>query len=149
MARPALERFFGQVRVAPVLTAHPTEVRRKSTLDREREVARLLDERDRQDLTPEELEASDETLRRAVLTLWQTSILRRVKPTVADEVANGLAYYGYTFLSELPRFYATLEDQLAKADPDWAQVSICRPSCAWAAGSVAIATAIPLSPPRC
>jgi phosphoenolpyruvate carboxylase len=120
MARPALERFFGQVRVAPVLTAHPTEVRRKSTLDREREVARLLDERDRQQLTPEELEASDETLRRAVLTLWQTSILRRVKPTVADEVANGLAYYGYTFLSELPRFYAALEDQLAKADPAWA-----------------------------
>jgi len=120
MARPALERFFGQVRVAPVLTAHPTEVRRKSTLDREREVARLLDERDRQSLTPEELEASEETLRRAVLTLWQTSILRRVKPTVVDEVANGLAYYGYTFLSELPRFYAALEDQLAKSDPEWA-----------------------------
>ena len=124
MGRAALEKFFAQARVAPVLTAHPTEVRRKSTLDREREVARLLDERDRQLLTPEELAASEDTLRRAVLTLWQTSILRRVKPTVADEVANGLAYYGYTFLSELPRFYATLEDQLAAADPAWAQADL-------------------------
>ncbi|MEI9983683.1 MAG: phosphoenolpyruvate carboxylase [Aliidongia sp.] len=121
LAGPALKRFFGQIRVAPVLTAHPTEVRRKSTLDREREVARLLDERDRQTLTPEELEASEDTLRRAVLTLWQTSILRRVKPTVADEVANGLAYYGYTFLSELPRFYAALEDQLGRSDPAWTE----------------------------
>ena len=124
LTRADLERFFGTIRIAPVLTAHPTEVRRKSTLDREREVARLLDERDRQALTPEELAASDETLRRAVLTLWQTSILRRVKPIVADEVANGIAYYGYTFLSELPRFYAALEDLLAKADPAWRGVEL-------------------------
>jgi phosphoenolpyruvate carboxylase len=124
MASDDLERFFARVRVTPVLTAHPTEVRRKSTLDREREVARLLDERDRQRLTPDELEASEEALRRAVLTLWQTSILRRVKPTVADEVANGLAYYGYTFLAELPRFYAALEDELSGADPAWRDVAL-------------------------
>jgi phosphoenolpyruvate carboxylase len=83
------------------------------------EVAKLLDERDRIQLTPEEAATNDGALRRAVLTLWQTSILRRSKLAVADEVANGIAYYDYTFLRELPRFYAALEDQLAFIDPAW------------------------------
>ena len=54
-----------------------------------------------------------------MLTLWQTNILRGTRLAVLDEVANGLSYYDYTFLRELPRFYATLEDQLAAADPAW------------------------------
>jgi len=99
--------------ISPVLTAHPTEVRRKSMIDREMEVAHLLAERDRPDLTPEELAANEEGLRRAVLTLWQTSLLRRTRLRVIDEVANGLAYYDYTFLRELPRLYGDLEDALA------------------------------------
>src|SRR5438045_5259010 len=64
-----LRRFFGQALVSPVLTAHPTEVRRKSTIDREMEIAALLERRERLQLTAEEAEASDEQLRRAVLTL--------------------------------------------------------------------------------
>src|SRR5262249_10929911 len=55
-----LRKFFGTALVSPVLTAHPTEVRRKSTMDREMEVAHLLDRRERVQLTPEEAEASDE-----------------------------------------------------------------------------------------
>src|SRR5471032_239993 len=96
-------RFFETAEVSPVLTAHPTEVRRKSTIDREMEIAALLDRRERVQLTPEEAEASDEQLRRAVLTLWQTNLLRRTKLTVLDEVANGLSFYDYTFLHEVPR----------------------------------------------
>ena len=79
----------------------------------------LLAERDRIALTPEEHAASDEALRRAVLTLWQTNLLRGTKLAVLDEVANGISYYDYTFLRELPRFYAALEDLLAAADPAW------------------------------
>src|SRR5215471_10232352 len=93
-----LRRFFKTALVSPVLTAHPTEVRRKSTMDREMEVAWLLDHLERVQLTPEEVNAGDEQLRRAVLTLWQTNLLRRTKLTVLDEVANGLAFYDYTFL---------------------------------------------------
>ena len=115
----ALQRFFARALICPVLTAHPTEVRRKSTIDREMEVAALLAERDRVRLTAEEEQATEEALARAVLTLWQTSILRRTRLKVVDEVANGLSYYDYTFLRELPRFYAEMEDQLAKADPAW------------------------------
>ena len=107
-----LLRFFGDAQVSPVLTAHPTEVRRKSTMDREMEIAALLDRRERMKLTPEEAEASDEQLRRAVLTLWQTNLLRRTKLTVLDEVANGLSFYDYTFLHEVPRLHCALEDLL-------------------------------------
>jgi phosphoenolpyruvate carboxylase len=52
-------------------------------------------------------------LRRAVLILWQTNLLRKTRLRVIDEVANGISYYNYTFLSELPRFYADLEEALA------------------------------------
>jgi phosphoenolpyruvate carboxylase len=112
----ALRRFLGEAQVSPVLTAHPTEVRRKSTIDREMEIAALLDRRERVQLTPEEIEASDEQLRRAVLTLWQTNLLRRTKLTVLDEVANGLSFYDYTFLHEVPRLHCALEDRLNREE---------------------------------
>src|SRR3954470_6354802 len=111
-----LRQFFGQAQVSPVLTAHPTEVRRKSTIDREMEIAALLDRRERVQLTSDEVDASDEQLRRAVLTLWQTNLLRRTKLTVLDEVANGLSFYDYTFLRELPRLHCALEDKLNEGD---------------------------------
>jgi phosphoenolpyruvate carboxylase len=108
-----LAAFFADATVVPVLTAHPTEVRRKSTIDREMEVADLLAERDRLPLTAAEQRANELAMRRAVLTLWQTNLVRRTRLLVIDEVANGLSYYDYTFLSELPRFYAELEEELA------------------------------------
>src|SRR5450432_2548754 len=111
-----LRRFFAEAQVSPVLTAHPTEVRRKSTMDREMEIAALLDRRERVQLTPEEFEADAEQLRRAVLTLWQTNLLRRTKLTVLDEVANGLSFYDYTFLHEVPRLHCALEDRLNEGD---------------------------------
>src|SRR6201996_7412037 len=111
-----LRRFFKGAQVSPVLTAHPTEVRRKSTMDREMEVAALLDQRERVQLTPEETEAADEQLRREVLTLWQTNLLRRTKLTVLDEVANGLSFYDYTFLHEVPKLHCNLEDRLNRED---------------------------------
>jgi phosphoenolpyruvate carboxylase len=107
-----LRGFFKDALVSPVLTAHPTEVRRKSTMDREMEVAALLDRRERVALTLDETAASDEQLRREVLTLWQTNLLRRTKLTVLDEVANGLSFYDYTFLREVPRLINALEDRL-------------------------------------
>jgi phosphoenolpyruvate carboxylase len=107
-----LRQFFATALVSPVLTAHPTEVRRKSTIDREMEIAALLDRRERIKLTAEESAASEEQLRREVLTLWQTNLLRRTKLTVLDEVANGLSFYDYTFLREVPRLHCALEDRL-------------------------------------
>src|SRR3954451_5277262 len=111
-----LRRFLETAQVSPVLTAHPTEVRRKSTMDREMEVATLLERRERAQLTPEEAVADDEQLRREVVTLWQTNLLRRTKLTVLDEVANGLSFYDYTFLREVPRLHCALEDKLNEGE---------------------------------
>jgi len=96
--------WFGRARVSPVLTAHPTEVQRQSILDCEREIARLLAE-------PQDA-ARDVRLRREVLRLWLTSMLRLTKLEVADEIANGLAYFRMTFTSELPRLYEEIEAAL-------------------------------------
>ena len=119
-----LGAFFSSALISPVLTAHPTEVQRKSILNCQTAIARLLDARDRMALTPEEAEASDAALRRAVLTLWQTRMLRPTKLSVIDEVANGLSYFDSTFLREVPRLYAKVEDTLAGlhapfAGQDW------------------------------
>jgi phosphoenolpyruvate carboxylase len=116
VAPAALARFFDEALIVPVLTAHPTEVQRKSVLDTERRIAGLLEHRDRTLLTPEEREANDEAVRRHVLALWQTRMLRRQRLAVIDEVTNGLAFYDHTFLQELPRLYASLEDDLARRD---------------------------------
>src|SRR3954452_23871992 len=124
VSQSAIQAFFASAVICPVLTAHPTEVRRKSTIDRELELAQILTERYRARLTPDEETASEEALRRSILILWQTSILRRTKLNVVDEVANGLSYFDATFLRELPRLYAALEDQLAATDPTWTDTEL-------------------------
>ena len=110
--------------VSPVLTAHPTEVQRKSILDAERDIAQLLTARDdiktqallyaasKDALTPRELAANEALLRARVMQLWQTRLLRFSKLTVADEIENALSYYESTFLHEIPRIYAELEREL-------------------------------------
>ncbi len=124
LSRERLQAFFDSALCMPVLTAHPTEIRRKSAIDREIEIADLLEQRDRIQFTPDELTANRKALRRAVLTLWQTSIIRNTRLRVIDEVANGLAYYDYTFLRELPRVYTDIEEQLAKIDAGWADIDV-------------------------
>ncbi|MDE2275017.1 MAG: phosphoenolpyruvate carboxylase, partial [Burkholderiales bacterium] len=97
--------------ISPVLTAHPTEVQRKSILDAERAIAGLLGERD--ELPTAEQRADNEALMRARVTqLWQTRMIRTAKLTVADEVENVLSYYPATFLLEIPRLYREIERAL-------------------------------------
>ena len=109
-----LAGFFADAHIRPVLTAHPTEVRRKSTLRRESAVAGLLDERARGHLTPGELGEVDDKLARAMLVLWQTTLLRETPLDVIDEVENGLSCFEDAFFRELPRLHARLEDGLAE-----------------------------------
>ncbi|MBF0219237.1 MAG: phosphoenolpyruvate carboxylase [Gammaproteobacteria bacterium] len=107
-----LEAFFRSALVMPVLTAHPTEVQRKTIREGQMEIAQLLDQRERVRLTPQERAENEEMLRRTILRLWQSRVLRFSRLTVRDEVMNGISYFDQTFRSELPRFYADLEDQL-------------------------------------
>ncbi len=100
-----------QAYISPVLTAHPTEVQRQSILDAQRALAGLIahwdhahGERERQTLEAQ--------LRARITQLWQTRMLRTTRLTVADEIENALSYYGTTFLTEIPRLYAQLEEAL-------------------------------------
>jgi phosphoenolpyruvate carboxylase len=116
----AVSQSLAHSYVSPVLTAHPTEVQRKSILDAERDIARLLTERDeikfraqpKDALAPRELAANEAQLRARVMQLWQTRLLRFTKLTVADEIENALSYYEATFLREIPKLYAGLEREL-------------------------------------
>src|SRR5689334_5624248 len=93
-----LMQWFARAHVAPVLTAHPTEVQRQSILDTEREIARLIGQ-------PPSSER-EAMIHAEVLRLWLTSMLRLAKLQAADEVTNGINYFRLTFLAELPRLYA-------------------------------------------
>jgi phosphoenolpyruvate carboxylase len=117
-----ISHTLAQSHISPVLTAHPTEVQRKSILDAERDIARLLAQRDdiraralpKDALSPRELAANESQLRARVLQLWQTRLLRFTRLTVGDEVENALSYYEATFLREIPRLYAGLERELGQ-----------------------------------
>jgi phosphoenolpyruvate carboxylase len=113
ISREHIEAFFDRALIVPVLTAHPTEVQRKSILDAEREVERLLAERGTP-LTEHEREANTELIRSCVTGLWQTRMLRDARLTVADEIENVLSYYRLTFLREIPRLYSDLEKRLGQ-----------------------------------
>lgn len=102
---------LARAHISPVLTAHPTEVQRKSILDAERAIAELVGERDRL-ATEREREDNEALLRARVTQLWQTRMLRPVKLSVSDEIENALSYYQSTFLRELPRLYRDLERTL-------------------------------------
>jgi phosphoenolpyruvate carboxylase len=129
--------------VSPVLTAHPTEVQRKSILDAERDIANLLTARDeikaraaavnatKDALTPRELAANEAQLRARVMQLWHTRLLRFTKLTVADEIENALSYYEATFPGSTPSWSTSSPATRWQA------------SCAWASGSAATATATP------
>ncbi|WP_175886082.1 phosphoenolpyruvate carboxylase [Burkholderia sp. BCC0044] len=108
-----LQRFFDDALIVPVLTAHPTEVQRKSILDAQHDIARLLAERD-QELTARERQYNEAMLRARVTALWQTRMLRDARLTVGDEIENALSYYRATFLDELPALYGDIEAALAE-----------------------------------
>jgi len=110
--KAALQSFLNSALISPVLTAHPTEVQRKSILDCHLIISSLMTKRDRLDMTPVEMDDNENALRRFVLILWQTRMLRTAKLNVRDEIRNGLEFYRYTFLKEIPRIYAKLEKQL-------------------------------------
>ena len=97
----------------PVLTAHPTEVRRKSIIDHRNEIAFLMRLRDRGIEETGEGERVDAEIRRHIALLWQTRPLRHERLHVADEVETALSYFRDVFLDALPALYARWERELS------------------------------------
>ncbi|HET9025218.1 MAG TPA: phosphoenolpyruvate carboxylase, partial [Burkholderiaceae bacterium] len=88
--REQAAELLGHGCLMPVLTAHPTEVQRKSILDTEREIATLIDD---SHAAAEDAAAREHRLFALVATLWQTRMLRPQKLTVQDETENALSFW--------------------------------------------------------
>ncbi|QJD85044.1 phosphoenolpyruvate carboxylase [Cohnella herbarum] len=101
-----------------VMTAHPTEATRRDVLDIHKRIADEVMELDNPNLTYREREKLREKLLNEVLTLWQTDELRDRKPTVLDEVRNGMYFFHETLFEVLPDVYEELERCLEKYYPE-------------------------------
>jgi phosphoenolpyruvate carboxylase len=104
-----LQEFFQNAYIAPVLTAHPTEVQRRSILDILNAISALLNKRDRLVNTKEERMEIETELRTQILILWQTRIIRTSKLTVLNEVDNAISFFDATFFDAVPKLYSVIE----------------------------------------
>ncbi len=112
----AIAAVLSSAFISPVLTAHPTEVQRKSILDAERAIAGILSAQDAPDLIARDKNVLTLQLRARITQLWQTRLLRYTKLQVADEIENALSYFEATFLKEIPRLYEDVEERVGKIE---------------------------------
>lgn len=95
--------------VVPVLTAHPTETRRRTVFDVQKHIGASMRARHevinapRTARTEAKLEALDLEIRRRIMTLWQTALIRMNRPDIRDEVEVGLRYYQLSLLETVPK----------------------------------------------
>ena len=108
--------------IMPVLTAHPTEVRRKSMIDHKNRVAELMRMRDAGQAATPDGEPVEEAIARQIALLWLTRSLRRERLFVADEVESALSYMRDIFLPVLPRLYARWEGVLGRRPKSFLRV---------------------------
>ncbi|MCL2845163.1 MAG: phosphoenolpyruvate carboxylase [Chitinivibrionia bacterium] len=112
-----LKDFFRNAYIAPILTAHPTEVQRQTTWKILNAISALLEKRDGMvDITKEEQDEIEAELGVKILTLWQTRVLRRSKLTVLDEVKNVMSFFDSTFLTAVPKLYKSVEKAIGETD---------------------------------
>lgn len=107
-----LRVLLDQLHIAPVLTAHPTEARRRTMLVALRRAYRLLDQLDDPRLTPAEDAEVRRRLREEVTLLWHTSPLRVERPTPLDEVRSLMAFFDESLFTVTPRLYRSLDHAL-------------------------------------
>jgi len=112
-----INRLLSRMLVEPVLTAHPTESRRRTNLLHLREIAQLVAHMDTANLLPSEKAIADDELRREISVLWQTDEIRATRPTPLHEVANTLYYFEHTLYPMTPRLYRDLEQALLEYYP--------------------------------
>ncbi|CAM3640413.1 MULTISPECIES: phosphoenolpyruvate carboxylase [Saccharibacillus] len=104
-----VQAFLQNLSLELVMTAHPTEAVRRVILDIHKRIAADVMKLDDPSLTFREREQLREKLLNEVITLWQTDELRDRKPTVLDEVRNGMYYFHETLFHVLPDVYGELE----------------------------------------
>ena len=116
---PATLALLERALIAPVLTAHPTEVRRKSMIDHRNRIAELMKLRDAGVAITPDGDQVDEAITRQIALLWQTRVLRRERLYVADEVETALSYLRDVFLPTLPALYQRWDRALGQRVPSF------------------------------
>ena len=111
-----LETIVGRLSIQPVLTAHPTEARRRTLLLALRRCGRQLERLDDPRLTPAEDAHLRRGLREEITLLWRTAELRSTLPTPLDEVRTALVFFDETLYRLVPRLYRALDSAMDAAD---------------------------------
>src|SRR5258707_2515259 len=119
VALPQAAALLDHALITPVLTAHPTEVMRKSMLDHRNRIAALMAQRDAGLQETSAGELIEEAIAAQIAFLWQTRALRHERLYVADEVDTALAYLREIFLRVIPALYARWERLLKKRPPSF------------------------------
>ncbi|WP_160151637.1 phosphoenolpyruvate carboxylase [Microbulbifer sp. ALW1] len=122
-----IRQVLADLSVELVLTAHPTEVTRRTLIRKYDQMADLLTGLDRPDCTPEEAERLRRLLREQILSAWCTDEIRRERPTPVDEAKWGFATIEQSLWQAVPQGMREIEDELALAglDPlpsDWVPI---------------------------
>ncbi len=117
-----IREMLGHSLIVPVLTAHPTEVRRKSIIDHKNRIARLMALRDQGRTVTDDGDDVDAAIYRQIALLWQTRPLRREKLFVADEIENARSTMQDVFLTALPKLYAGWEKALGARPPGFVRL---------------------------
>jgi len=104
--------------VAPVITAHPTETRRRTVFETQNRIMELMRMREWVSGDRSETDDVDAQLRRQILTLWQTALIRLSRLRIQDEIEVGLRYYDASLFEVVPRINAELRDALRTRWPD-------------------------------
>jgi phosphoenolpyruvate carboxylase len=118
---PAVAKMLQTAFIAPVITAHPTEVRRKSVLDRTGAIAAALSALE-QAVGEAAKHDRELELLREVAIFWRTRLLRGVRLGVIDEIETAVSYFERSFLAELPRLYARWTRQLDAQLPSFLRI---------------------------
>ncbi len=116
--KDVIQNVLNDLSLELIITAHPTEATKRTVLEIQKRIAGLLFKLDNPQLTKNERENLQESLFNEVTVLWQTDELRQRKPTVMDEVRNGLYYFDQTLFDVLPDIHQELENRLEEVFPD-------------------------------
>jgi phosphoenolpyruvate carboxylase len=113
----SLQRWLDEAEIVPVFTAHPTEARRRTALERLRRITEAVERLHAPDLLPGEADEIARRVEEEVVGLWQSDEARAVRPSVLDEVKNGLYYFEAGLFDVVPRLYRDLERALRESYP--------------------------------
>jgi len=109
---PEIQKCFNQLSIEIVLTAHPTEAQRQTTLTKLLRIALLLIDHERAQLTPTEETQFQDRIYAEIEALWQTEEIRRRRVSPIDEAENGLFYLDHVLFDRVPRTLQKLEREL-------------------------------------